>query len=463
MQNSIQNLLLVSANRMINPYPVYPLGLSFLQAALERRCYRVRIWDCLVHGESDLAGLLEWADAVGVSFRNVDNVSSGNPVGFFGEHHTIVRRIREKTNAPVIAGGSAFSIFPGEFLEMLDLDWGIQGEAESALPDLLDAWNRGGPWQTIPGLWFRDSSGSIRSNPVVPLLAENIPSPRPDPDIVKAYLRQGGMLNVQTQRGCVLKCTYCTYPWIEGNRYRHRNPADVVAEMRHLKDLGVKYVFITDSVFNTTQRHVEDLCREILKSGLEMEWGCFARPKSLPGGQLDLMIEAGLRHLEFGSDSFSPRTLLSYGKSFTFEDILAASETAAARSVHVCHYIIFGGPGETADTIRETVENSRKLPEAPIFAFTGMRIYPHTPLLSVSGTNLSSSELVSPAFYAPDAFASGQIHKIIVEATRDLPNWHLSDHADDISTLTMRLRKKGKQGPLWEYLAVSRRLAQSES
>lgn len=462
MPHRIENLLLVSANSMINPYPVYPLGLSFLQTALEKRSYRVRIWDCLVHTESELAGHLEWADAIGVSFRNVDNVSSTSPVGYLQEHLAITRRIRTQTKAPIIAGGSAFSIFPGEFIDLLQLDWGIQGEAESALPDLLDAWNQNRSFHSIPGLWYRQADGTIRANPTIPLPVDSIPSPRPDPSMVKAYLRQGGMLNIQTQRGCPLKCTYCTYPWIEGNRYRHRDPLDVVEEMHHLKDLGVDYVFITDSVFNTTQRHVEDFCRAILRSGLKMEWGCFARPKSLPGGQLDLMIEAGLRHLEFGSDSFSPTTLKTYGKSFTFEEILAASETAASRSVHTCHYIIFGGPGETECTIRETVGNSKKLPDAPIFAFTGMRIYPHTPLLNVSQTALSNKQLVSPAFYSPQTLEGTRMSEIIAAATFGLPNWHLSDHSDDISALTMRLRKKGKQGPLWEYLAVSRRLAQRE-
>jgi hypothetical protein len=56
-----------------------------------------------------------------------------------------------------------------------------------------------------------------------------------------------------------------------------------------------------------------------------------------------------------------------------------------------------------------------------------------------------------------------RMRETIADATRNLPNWHLSDHADDISALTMRMRKKGKQGPLWEYLAVSRRLAKSQS
>lgn len=461
MPSRIANILLVSANKMTNPYPVYPLGLAFLQASLENSGYAVRIWDQLLHAESDLVDHLDWAHAVGISLRNVDNVSSSSPVGYIDEHKALVAKIRDVSPVPIILGGSAFSIFPEEFMQFLQADWGIQGEAESAIVQLLDGWNQGSPVAAIPGLVLRNPDGSIHINPPGMIPADEIPSPRPDPGLIRSYLELGGMLNAQTQRGCPLKCTYCTYPWIEGKRYRHRNPDDLVAELAHLQQHGAKYVFFTDSVFNTSNRHIEGICRAILKAGLKLEWGCFARPKNISSELLDQMIASGMRHLEFGSDSFCPATLQSYGKSFSFDEILHASEIAASKKVHTCHYIIFGGPGETESTILETVENSKRLPDAPIFAFSGMRIYPHTPLVEASGTTLSNSELVSPVFYKPDSLPESRREHIIREATAGLPNWYLSDHADDNAALTTRLRKKGKQGPLWEYLAISRRLRPS--
>lgn len=458
--NSHENtrILLISANTLTNPYPVFPLGLAFIEAALQAAGYKVRIWDQLIHRDEQLEAGLNWAEAVGLSLRNVDNVSSTDPVAYVDAYQSLIGRIRSSSQAPLIAGGSAFSIFPSELFEELKLDWGIQGEAEQAIVLWMQALNGELPFADVPGLVYRDTTGSVRVNSTVSLTAGQIPSPRPQPEWIGAYLGMGGMMNLQTQRGCALRCTYCTYPWIEGRCYRHRRVDDLVGELHHLKKCGTQYVFLTDSVFNTSSAHVEAFCNALIREKTGIAWGCFARPRHIDGDLLDLMIEAGLQHIEFGSDSFCDETLVSYGKSFRFNDILEASETAARRRVHTCHYVIFGGPGETESTIRETVANSRLLPDAPIFAFSGMRIYPHTPLYQTSGARQTPRELIRPYHYTPEGLSAQRMEAVIRESTRDNPNWFLSDHADNNEAFTRNFRKRGKQGPLWEYLALSRRL-----
>lgn len=452
-------LLLVSANRVTNPYPVFPLGVAFLEAALVNAGIAVRIWDELIDHFGSLAEGLNWADYVGISLRNVDNVSASSPRSYIQDYKELLTEIRRLSDKPVVAGGSAFSIFPEELMEELRLKWGLVGEAEASIVQWVSAMNGTVHLDQVPGLLYRNSMGGIDRVPTVTLSPEAIPSPRPSPQWIQAYIKKGGMLNVQTQRGCALHCTYCTYPWIEGRCYRHRSPGDLVAELRHLEQAGVRYVFLTDSVFNTTRSHVEAFCKAIIEAGLRIDWGCFARPRNIPADLLDLMIEAGLKHLEFGSDSFCDVTLKSYGKSFRFSDILEASEVAASRKVHTCHYIIFGGPGETEQTIRDTVANSMRLPDAPIFAFSGMRIYPHTPLQKEAGNKQSAKDLLEPDYFHLEALPDARREQIIEECTRGLANWFLNDHADDNNILTRQLRERGKQGPLWEYLPVSRRLA----
>lgn len=452
-------LLLVSANRVTNPYPVFPLGVAFLEAALLKAGFAVRIWDELIDNFESLADGLSWASYVGISLRNADNVSASSPRSYINDYKKLLAEIRRLSDKPIIAGGSAFSIFPEELMEELQLDWGLIGEAEASIVQWISAMNGNRPLNQVSGLLYRNDRGVIERVPAVTLLPEAIPSPRPSMQWIQAYIQSGGMLNAQTQRGCALHCTYCTYPWIEGRCYRHRSPRNLVAELRHLQQAGVRYVFLTDSVFNTTRNHVEAFCKAIIKADLRIDWGCFARPRNLSADLLDLMIEAGLKHLEFGSDSFCDVTLKSYGKSFRFSDILEASEVAASRKVHTCHYIIFGGPGETEETIRETVSNSKRLPDAPVFAFSGMRIYPHTPLQKEAGSKQSAKELLEPDYFHLEALPDDRREQIIAECTRGLANWFLNDHADDNNKLTRQLRERGKQGPLWEYLPVSRRLA----
>lgn len=450
-------MLLISSNTETVPYPVFPLGIAFLQAALNEAGHAVRVWDALVHLDAELAEGMAWATAVGLSMRNIDNVSAKSPKGYVAQTQAFIERIRAATKAPIIIGGSAFSIFPEEILDAFAMDWGIQGEGEAAFLQWLDCLQGHIAPEQIPGLVYR-RNGAIVRNPTRALDIGEIAVPRPDPEWIRSYLDQAGMMNLQTQRGCGFHCTYCTYPLIEGRCYRFRRAQDIVSEIQHLYACGVRYVFFTDSVFNTDAQHVRSVCDALIEADTGMHWGCFARPEKLSDELLEKMIAAGMQHIEFGSDSFCDQTLKRYGKSFRFADILATSKRVAAHKVHACHYIIFGGPGETPATIKETVDNSRLLPDAPIFAFSGMRIYPRTPLFKQSKTPLSFFELLQPHFYEDPGFPATERNDCIRSATAGLPQWILSDHADDHAMATAALRRRGKQGPLWEYLDLIRRM-----
>jgi hypothetical protein len=170
-----------------------------------------------------------------------------------------------------------------------------------------------------------------------------------------------------------------------------------------------------------------------------------------------------MQHIEFGSDSFCDVTLRSYRKSFRFADILATSELVARHKVHACHYIIFGGPGETAATISETIANAASLPAAPIFAFSGMRIYPRTPLYQQAGCQLDFHALLQPHFYENPHLPAATLKRMIAEGTAGNHHWIIGDHADDHAMATDALRRRGKQGPLWEYLDLMRRMSATDS
>ena len=185
---------------------------------------------------------------------------------------------------------------------------------------------------------------------------------------------------MQTQRGCGLRCCYCTYPVIEGRRHRRRPPELVAEEFEQLQRLGAKYVFIVDSIFNSSARHVTEVCEALLRRKVKLSWGCFLRPQGLTADLIKLMARAGLSHIEFGSDSFCDEVLAAYQKDFTFDDILRSSELARREHVDCCHFLICGGPGESRETLARSFANSQQLQGAVIMAVVGMRIYPGTHL-----------------------------------------------------------------------------------
>src|SRR4030066_248037 len=168
------------------------------------------------------------------------------------------------------------------------------------------------------------------------------------------YLKEGGMGNIQTKRGCPFSCIYCTYPLLEGKGIRLRKIEKVVEEIHHLVEEGVDYVYFVDDIFNYPPSYAEALCREIVRRKFDVKWSAFVNPSFLNETLLQWMKEAGCVGIEFGTDSGSPRMLEHYKKSFTQEDIIQSSKICSKLMVNQCHYLLFGGPGEDAETIEES-------------------------------------------------------------------------------------------------------------
>lgn len=455
-------VLLVSANRCATPDTVFPLGLSFLNAALRRAGHDVRWFDLLADSRPIREALTEYRpDFVGVSVRNIDDVLIRKRETFFDQLAGISEAVREVHPCPVILGGSGFSIFPEQVLALTGADYGLQGEGEAGLLALIEALTHGSDASHVPGLVYR-KGGDIVANPARGTLyasaLEEADYPR---RLVDYYVKGAGMLNLQTQRGCAHACCYCTYPVIEGSAHRPRAPEDVAEEMARMEALGAKYVFIVDSVFNSTPRHVTDVCEALIRRRVRLRWGCFLRPQGLTSDLVALMAQAGLAHIEFGSDSFCDPVLEAYGKRFTFDDIQHSSELARQQRLDYCHFLICGGPGETADTLRIGYENSLRLAGAVIMAVVGMRIYPGTALYGRAvreGRITRDTNLLTPTYYLAPGLSEEQMFGELQAFARRSPNWLTGDPTPEYSRLVERLRARGVAGPLWSYFSMVQRL-----
>jgi radical SAM superfamily enzyme YgiQ (UPF0313 family) len=456
-------ILLVSLNTVEDPFPVFPLGLAYLRDALIAAGHTVALFDCLLEPDQALEPRLAafQPDVVGFSLRNIDNVRADQAESYILDLRRQVARVRSAGSARIVFGGAGFSVFPQEVLALTGADFGIRGEGEAAFPQLLDCLERpAADLGMVPGLLYR-RDGRIHHNPPAAATADCLPPFDPDPDWVAGYRARGAIFNVQTQRGCPLGCSYCTYPLIEGSRRRLRDHARVVAEMRRWRELGVRYVFVVDSVLNTSAAHMRRLGEAILDDGVEIEWGCFLRPNGIRLDDLRRLRQAGLRHIEFGTDSFSDAMLQAYGKSFTFPMIEQASACAHAAGINYCHFLILGGPGETEQTLEQTFARSRSLPGGMFFAFPGARVYPGTPLwhgLRARGIALPD-DLLAPFFFVEPGLSVEAISRRQEAQAQIDPRWVPISAPDQFATLSARLRERGVEGPLWEYLPLLQRPA----
>ncbi len=462
----LTKVLLVNLNRYDQPYAVYPVGLAYVAGALRGAGYKTRIWDAGVSPGPIEECVREWRpDFIGISIRNIDNVQCHNPRSFVRELSDCCGRLRAETAAPLILGGSAYSVFPRELLLLSGARYGIFGEGEGILVPLLDALRADRPPGDLPGLVCRDAAGGVREVPRHACATFNGTIPSHDPAILSAYVGRGALPGVQTQRGCPLECCYCTYPLIEGERSRFRSGGEVAEEVGRLARLGVRYVFIVDSVFNLRPDHVVDVCEALIRADTGVQWECFLRPHGVTVEMLALMRRAGLRHVEFGSDSLSDPVLRSYGKSFTYEEIEQASLAAHAVNLNYSHFIIFGGPGETPETFEETLARTRQLPGAFFFATIGMRIYPGTPLwrqLAPEARGETAADyLVEPRFLIEPPFTVEGLYARLKEEQRAVSNWALGDPPPVFVETMEKLRRRGVRGPMWEYIELLQRLSSS--
>ena len=450
-------ILLVSINNETKPYPVFPLGLAYVASAVPPGD-DVRAVDLCV--EEDLGALADplfRPDLVGISVRNVDNLTFPLSESYVPFLKKVVESMkRAASSARIVMGGSGYSLFPEELLRYLGLDLGIVGEGEEAFAWIVEHMEDARLYEA-PNLAWIARDGSFRRNP--------FGSPRPfrgHPDrrlfSTAHYLVEGGMANVQTKRGCHYKCIYCTYPAIDGSTIRLREPADIVDAIEGLVlNAGGEYVYLVDDIFNEPPVHAEAVCDEILRRRLSVRWTGFVNPTKLSRDLLSKMKAAGCEGIELGTDTGSPAVMRTMRKSFSVESIRRAADDCRALGLPFCHYLIFGGPGETRETFMETVQLMEETDPTAVIAMVGPRIYPGTELETIARRESVIGEgesLLFPRFYVSPAMGAEWALDFLRGYCRTHRNWvvpGLEINAGREVTRALRSRYRAA-GPLWSRL-----------
>jgi len=446
------NLLLVNTNQARMPDPVPPIGLSYLASAVREAGHDCEVFDLTFRTEyaADLKAqfLAQQPQLIGLSLRNVDNTAYPKSVVFIEGFQEVVRICREVApQTPIVLGGPAFSLFPEQLLETLGADYGIPGEGEIALVELLDAMAAD---QTPESRILHPQNGrSVNLNALAPSW---------DLFETDRYFREGGSLNLQTKRGCRYKCAYCSYPLLEGSAVRQRDPVKVVDEMELCHDqYGIDYFFFVDNVFNYPREHGLAICREILKRRLNVRWTAYTSPGVVDEELFAVYKQAGCDALDFGSDSMSQTGLSSMSKWFTVTKIKEATRWCREQEIQVSHSLIFGPPGETRESVEETIANVHECAPDVVIAMVGVRIYPHTPLarrLVKQGWIKEVDIGLDPVFYVEDSLRE-YLFARLQEESRQHHNWILPGFNKKMHfpMLFERLRAKGNKGPMWKMIA----------
>ncbi len=306
--------------------------------------------------------------------------------------------LAKANGAATIAFGTHITPMPTETLRPFPaLDYGLRGEPDLTVRDLIDhlegrqfdrpefleplfrkhdpayrprqltKFEDGSPdLREIRGLVWRHGQDVV-VNPDRPFIADLDDLPMPMHHLLPfdRYLMpllKGPFTFIVTSRGCPAGCTYCIKHVSYGPTMRMRSPAKLVEELQVLDRLGIHNIHMYADLFTVNRDQVVGLCRAILDAGLRIRWTCNSRVDFVDKEMLDLMARSGCHFISWGLESGNAQILAHARKG--------VDPTRARQSLTLAHqagirnwgYFIIGLPGETEETIRQTIAFAKGLP-----------------------------------------------------------------------------------------------------
>src|SRR5450631_4326535 len=404
-------ILLISTNRNKLPMPVMPIGACIVAHAAEDSGHTVFFLDLMFskHPLADVesALTLRTPDLVSLSVRNIDNVDMRNPVFFLDDLQSMVKTVRSRTNVPIILGGSALGVMPEQILRLVPVTCAVIGDGEIVFPQLLDRISHNQSFNELPGIACIDN-GTFHQNSTVAAGFSDI-CPAPDYHrwlTTRSYLSQMASIPLQTKTGCQFHCVYCTYPKIEGVSCRLKDPASIADTVLRLSSTGFRDIEIVDSVFNTPLEHAMEVCAALSRVRHTARLQCLElNPRDFNDALVTAMENAGFVGMGITLESASDPVLQGLRKGFTSREVHHAAAVVGRHRIPCAWVFLFGGPGETQETVRETLQFAQKnvRPKDVAFFNAGIRIYPGTELETIARTqgllSLPAEEMLTPVFY----------------------------------------------------------------
>ncbi len=358
--------------------PFIPLSLGYLGAICEKNGYEVNVVDC--QGERlDPEGFRK-------KLREIDTEVIGITSATLTYNSALkIAKISKEVlpNCITILGGCHATFWDFNALrECPDLDIIVRKEGEITLLEILRKLEAKKNLDNIQGITFRKCNKIIRNEdrPYIENL-DDLPFPAHHLFNLNSYIKVGKLIiPLMTSRGCVYWCDFCTAVRMFGRKYRMRSPKNVVDEIElvHNKYDVDQFTFYDDA-FTVDQKRTEEICDEILRRKLDVEWDCETRVDMVNKSLLEKMRKAGCIAVWFGVESGSQTIIDKMHKKFKIEQTRKAFEIAHEVGLMTVASVILGFPGETEETAWETINFVKSLNPVDV-GFYIATPYPGTPL-----------------------------------------------------------------------------------
>jgi len=393
--------LIAPITRRREPPRNYPMGLAYIASVLLNEGHEVEVLDLDINRH--------WSDGEReekIRRLNCDVVGIGGLITTYRDSKTIVEQVKHyHPETKVVIGGRMAASCPELWLEKTPADFVVEGEGEITAVELLRAIEQGEDYINVKGIWYKEGEKFIRTLPreYIPDL-DQLPRPAYDLFDLEAYIanwkdwvRGARPVMMITCRGCVVLCSFC-YQGFGG--FRQRSVENFTDEVEFLVgQYGIDTIFFGDSTLMVNKKFVEGFCNELLRRKIRLRWYGASRVSDIGPKHRDLlrlMREAGCQRLHFGVESGSPKILKGIKKGTTVEAAEQAIRLAREAGLIVHSTYIYGLPGETRETVQETVDFCRRNLTPTSFFFATP--YPETELYSQalgSGKIVDEEEFIS--------------------------------------------------------------------
>ena len=329
--------------------PLPPTDLMYLAAVAEKAGLEAKINDYSQNGDYE-ADLKEF---------NPDYLVVNIATPTLEHDLDAVKKAKEICpNVITIAKGAAFLTLAEKIIkEHNELDFGILGEAENTLKEILE----GKPKAEILGLYYKEN-GEVKFTGNRPFIEDldSLPFParhlvdnniyrRPDNNKVQA--------TIKVSRGCPFHCFFCLATPVSGAKVRRRSPENIVAEIKEcVEKYNIKNCLFWSDIFNIDKEWTMKLCQTIIDSGLKITWSANTRADTADLEMAEMMYKSGCRLVSIGVESGSQYMLEKMGKKITLNDVRRTVKVFKKAKIRIYNYFVIGLPWETEETVEETIK-----------------------------------------------------------------------------------------------------------
>jgi len=275
-------------------------------------------------------------------------------------------------NTKIIIGGPHLTAIPEETMEQFrSFDFGVIGEGEETIKELIYTLENGGDISDVPGIIFRRADAVKKTVPRI-FINDLDRLPFPAWDILTGFpkryhpppfrFKQLPAAYIVTTRGCPYKCIFCDRS-VFGNKCRGHSAAYILGLIDHLyKHFGIREILIEDDTFITFKKRLIEVCEGMLKHGIKISWSCLGRADAVTPDILKMMKKAGCWSISYGIETGDEEVMKLIGKNITLEQVEQAVRLTNKAGMLSKGFFIMGHPTDNHDTIRKTIDFALKIP-----------------------------------------------------------------------------------------------------